>query len=146
MSGTELKENIIKSKIGVILRKEENINDISNLKFMGVEWDGCIFKNLWFVFSEDGKTCWIANATDSSINKITVIEATPDDWSCIGPNSCNGFMDYDFRGCDFQDFDISGTQFTRCIFDNDAFDYIITSHSDFIECLWGDDKSTKSPI
>jgi hypothetical protein len=136
MCNVQFKEKIIRINLEKLLVNQEHIKDITDFKFMGVEWDGCIYKNIWYIFSKDGKQCWFADATENITSEIKLNPATPDDWMCIGPHSCNGFIDYDFKGCDFQDFDISGTRFERCTFDSNTFDNIITNHTIFVDCIF----------
>lgn len=93
-------------------------------------WDG---RRRFFIFSHDGKTCLFGKHEK---NKYTLRKAKPEDWMFIGGENSKGFIDCDFRGCDFSNFDITGTNFLRCKFDCGAFDYSYTSYENMTDCIF----------
>jgi len=87
-----------------------------------------------FMFSQDGKTCWLSYRV---FNKQIIKNVNTEEWMYIGGENSTGFIDCDFKGCDFSNFDITCTQFINCKFDYGVFDYSFTSYEGMINCIFG---------
>ena len=88
-----------------------------NAKVFGYDCDGDILCHNWIIFDNCGIICWYVKHDPSADIIVKAREATMTDWTYISPNNSEGFFDEDFRGCVFKGFDITGTMFTNCIFD-----------------------------
>jgi hypothetical protein len=107
------------------------------VRIFGFDWDGSVGHNGWFAFSEDGNSCWFFHNYIGNGNFETCRPALEDDWNYIGPWNSEGFTDCDFRGCCMTHYNLIGTVFTRCKFNDDTIDqYRTYNHTTFTECEW----------
>lgn len=83
----------------------------------------------WFVF-RGGEFRIVYKEGGKLVNR----PASAYDWMGIGGDTSEGFVECDFRGCNFRNYDIAGTCFIRCIFDYDAFDYSFVKYDGMIDC------------
>lgn len=107
-----------------------------NAKVIGYHWNGKSKCYNWFVFSEDGESCWTVVHEPSSDIKIKVKESDIMDWAHVSDSGSNGFCDEDFYGCNFKGFDITGTRFTRCIFHTHMIEMFGFTKAHFVNCAF----------
>lgn len=110
-------------------------------KVFGWKWDGSRCHNRWFVYANH-KFKYVERTREGVYSSRP---AVPEDWMNIDGD---GFVECDFRGCDFTEYDISGTRFVRCLFDYDSFDYSYVDYSGMIDCKFGSEieKSRSSTL
>lgn len=107
-----------------------------NVKVVGHHWNGYSKCYNWFVFSEGGECCWTVIYEPDSDIKIKVKETDIMGWANIYHQGSDGFCDEDFYGCNFKGFDITGTRFTRCIFDVHMREMFGYRKAYFTECVF----------
>ena len=104
-----------------------------DVKVFGWGWNGRCGHDRWFVYV-DHKFNYIERVSRGIYSTRL---AVPEDWMNIGDDDGGGFVECDFRGCDFTKYDISGTRFVRCLFDYDSFDYSYVDYSGMVDCKFG---------
>ena len=103
-------------------------------KFFGFDWAGSVEDVMWFVFTANGSNCWFVEKKTSDVFNMT--RATAKDWMYISPTNSRGFVGMDFKGCNLNGFNLSGTVFRQCEFEECGISHETRTGAMFDECTF----------